>query len=242
MSTESAIETVRGLAVHVVRKPIKNLHLGVYPPDGRVRVAAPEGLSSDAVRVAVVRKLGWIRRQQARFRMQARESRREFVSGETYYYLGRRYLLRVVEKRARPGVRIAGRYLELTCRAGSTREQRAEILEAWYREQLKQVIPPLVADWQPKLGVEVADWRVRRMKTKWASCNPTTRRLWFNSELAKKPKSAIQYLVVHELLHLLHRRHDATFTALLDEHLPKWRSIRVELGRLPLTRDWWPED
>ena len=242
MSTESAIETVRGLPVHVVRKPIKNLHLGVYPPDGRVRVAAPEGLSDDAVRVAVVRKLGWIRRQQARFRAQARESRRDFVSGETHYYLGRRYLLRVMEARSRPRVRIAGRYLELTCRSGATREKRAEILDGWYREQLKQLVPPLVAAWQPKLGVEVADWRVRRMKTKWASCNPATRRLWFNSELAKKPKSAVEYLVVHELLHLLHRRHDAPFMALLDEHLPKWRSIRIELGQLPLTRDWWPED
>lgn len=242
MSTSTAIATIRGLPVKVVRKPIKNLHLGVYPPDGNVRVAAPEELSDDAVRVAVVRKLGWIRKQQSRFREQVREPIHEMVSGETHWYLGRRYLLRVVETTGRTGARTAGRHLELRCRPGASLQKRTAVLDTWYRGRLKELLPPLVAEWQPRLEVEVADWRIRRMKTKWASCNPRTQRLWFNTELAKKPRAAIEYVVVHELMHLAHRLHDARFTTAMDEHYPKWHSVRRELGQLPLTRDWWPED
>ncbi len=231
---------VNSIQVDVVRKDIKNLHLGVYPPHGRVRVAAPLTVSDDAVRLAVVGKLGWIKRQQAKFAAQPRQSRREMVSGESHYFLGQRYRLRIIEH---PG---AGRVLllnkatlELHVRPKTTAEQREQVLQQWYREQLKQLIPPLLEKWQPVLGVESADWGVKKMKTKWGACNIKARRIWLNLELAKKPVPCLEYIVVHELMHLLERRHNERFMALMDQHLPNWRVYRDELNQAPLGHERW---
>lgn len=239
MTIEARSLTVSGLRVGVVRKAIKNLHLGVYPPEGRVRVAAPLGMSEDAVRVAVVRKLGWIRRQQQSLRAQDRESAREVVSGESHYFLGRRYRLEVVDEGPvlvslrRRGV------LSLRVQAAWDRDRREQALYDWYRERLREMAAPLVAKWSRKLGVTVAFWGLKKMKTKWGSCITPSRRLWLNVELAKKPPECLEYLVVHELVHLLARKHDERFQALMDRHLPKWRHVRDVLNGEPLANEEW---
>lgn len=231
--------TVSNLAVNVVRKAIKNLHLGVYPPDGRVRVAAPLAVSDDAVRLAVIGKLGWIKRQRAKFHAQARDSAREMVDGESHYVQGRRYRLRVVPHGRSAKVELAGRRLVLYIRPEADTAQRERALQHWYREQLKAQIPPLLEKWQPVLGVEAAYWGVRKMKTKWGTCNAATGRLWFNLELAKKPNSCLEYLVVHELAHLRVRDHSDAFVSLLDQAIPQWRLRREELNRVPLGHEEW---
>lgn len=240
MTTEIRHLTVSGIKVEVVRKDIKNLHLGVYPPNGRVRVAAPLVVNDEAVRLAVIDKLGWIRRQQARFAEQPRQSRREMVNGESHYFLGQRYRLRVHEQDGPARVAVRGiASLDLFVRAGTSPEQREAVLLRWYREQLKALIPPLLEKWQPILSVQVAHWGIKKMKTKWGSCNPTSRRVWFNLELAKKPAQCLEYIVVHELVHLMERHHNERFTGLLDTHLPQWRPYREMLNVAPLGHKEW---
>lgn len=232
--------TVSDLVVDVVRKDIKNLHLAVYPPDGRVRVAAPLLVNDEAVRLAVISRLAWIRRQQGKFEKQERQSAREFVSGESHYYQGRRYLLNVVYRDSAPAVAVRNNTtLDLSVRPGSDTAQRERVLLAWYRRQLKQLIPPLVAKWEAIIGVEVAEWRVKQMKTRWGACNPDARRIWLNLELIKKPASCLEYIVVHEMVHLLERRHDEQFTAHMDKFLPQWRLVRDELNQAPLGHATW---
>jgi predicted metal-dependent hydrolase len=179
--------TVGGVRVQVFSKGIKNLHLGVYPPHGRVRVAASLRVSDDAVRLAVIGKLGWIKRQRARFEAQPRQSAREMISGESHYFLRRRYRLRVVERDDAPTVVVRNRIVELRLRPGKSASQREEVLERWYRQQLKQLIPPLLVKWQAVLGVQVSGWGIKKMKTRWGTCTVEVRRIWLNLELAKKP-------------------------------------------------------
>ncbi len=232
--------TVAGIKVEVVRKDIKNLHLGVYPPNGRVRVAAPLVVSDEAVRLAVIDKLGWIKRQRAKFAEQPRQSQREMVNGESHYFLGKRYRLRVHEQDAPARVAVRGiASLDLFVRAGTSAEQREAVLLRWHREQLKALIPPLLEKWQPILGVQVAAWGIKKMKTKWGSCNITARRIWLNLELAKKPVQCLEYIVVHELVHLLERHHNERFSALLDTHIPQWRQYREMLKKAPLAHEEW---
>lgn len=240
MATDTRRITVSGIAVEVVRKDIKNLHLGVYPPNGRVRVAAPLVVSDEAVRLAVIDKLAWIRRQKTKFAQQPRQSEREMVNGESHYFMGRRYRLRVHEEDAPARVALRGiASLDLFVRPGSSTEQREAALLRWHREQLKALIPPLLEKWQPALSVQVAAWGIKKMKTKWGSCNVDARRVWFNLELAKKPPQCLEYIVVHELVHLLERHHNERFTALMDGFLPTWRSARDELHRAPLGHEKW---
>jgi len=242
MNTERHNITVSGIRVEVIRKNIKNLHLGVYPPTGRVRVAAPMRVSNDAVRLAVIGKLAWIRRQKERFEHQPRESLREMVSGESHYYLGRRYRLQVVVADGPPGPAVRGQsILEMRVRPKSTAAARRRLLANWYREQLKELVPPLLAKWQRQLGVSVAGWGIRRMKTKWGTCNAKARRIWINLELAKKSVRSLEYVVMHELVHLIERHHNDAFMAICDEHLPQWRSLREELTCLPLAHEVWKE-
>jgi predicted metal-dependent hydrolase len=239
-TSRACILTVGGVRVSVVRKAIKNLHLGVYPPDGRVRVAAPLALSDAAVRVAVISRLRWIRRQQAAFKQQVRESEREMVSGESHYFLGRRYRLELIEASGTGRVELRNkRVMELHARPEHTREQREQLLHRWYRERLRELVPPLLEKWQATLGVRVAEWHVKKMKTKWGSCNARARRVWLNLELAKKPPECLEYLVVHELVHLRVRRHDDRFRGLMDLHLPKWGLVRKTLNSAPLAKDRW---
>lgn len=226
--------------MEIVRKDIKNLHLGVYPPDGRVRVAVPLTVNDDAVRLAVIGKFGWIKRQRARFQAQPRQSEREMVNGESHYYLGRRYRLRIVEASGPCRVEMRGKTIFSLCiRKETTTEQRTAALQQWHRQQMQPLIPPLVQKWEPRLGVQVAEWRIKRMKTKWGSCTPAARRIWLNLELIKKPPQCLEYIVVHEMMHLLEKRHNERFIALMDQHLPQWRALRNQLNAAPLSHESW---
>lgn len=240
MSTDQSQATVGGTEVTIVRKDIKNLHLAVYPPDGHVRIAVPSALTDEAVRAAIAGRLAWIRRQQSLFRRQARETAREMVSGETHWYAGRRYRLRVISGTGRARVTLPNKTtMELRCPPGTSVEGRRHILDLWYRRQLSVAIPALLDVWCPRVGVDRPIWGLRRMKTKWGSYSEATGRLWFNTELAKKPPRALEYVVVHELTHVAVRRHGDRFMALLDGHLPHWRLVRAELGSLPLGHEDW---
>lgn len=243
MSTETEHTiTVGGVRVHVVRKDIKNLHLGVYPPNGRVRVAAPLLVSDDAVRLAIIRRLGWIKTRRAHFENQERQSEREMLTGESHWFLGQRYRLRIVESDLIPSVAIRKKtVMEMWVRPGTPPERRREILTEWYRQELKSRVPALIEKWRAILGVKSAGWSVVRMKTKWGACNTDTGLIRLNLELIKKPERCIEYLVAHELTHLLERHHNDRFVAILDRHLPHWRSLRDELNRLPLGHEEWGE-
>jgi hypothetical protein len=235
MDTEFDILDVAGLEVQVVRKDIRNLHLGVYPPDGRIRIAVPQSMSDSAVRTAVVTRLSWIKRHQADFAGQARESAREMVTGESHWFLGRRYRLTVIEASGRPEVRLLNKSrLVLKCEAGTTTERRRAILEDWYRQRLRESADPLLRVWLEKLELRITDWQIRKMKTKWGSYSAKSGRVTLNLELAKKPRQCIDYIVLHELAHLLARRHGPEFKALLDTQMPRWRFVRAELGVLPI--------
>jgi len=232
--------TINDLVVDVVRKDIKNMHLAVYPPDGRVRVAAPLLVDDEAVRLAVISKLAWIKRQQALFQGQERQSAREYVYRESHYYWGNRYLLNVAYHDAPPQVVVRNKAtLDLFVRPGSDTAQRERVLLAWYRRQLKAAIPLLIAKWEPIIGVQVADWGVKRMKTKWGTCTIEARRIWLNLELVKKPPRCLEYITVHEMVHLLERLHNERFVAYMDEFMPQWRLFRDELNQAPLAHETW---
>lgn len=231
---------IRGLSIEVVRKDIKNLHVGVYPPNGRVRVAAPLRLKDDALRLAVISRLGWIHRKRTEFVNQDRESEREFVTGESHYLAGRRYLLRVIEEDSRPSVRVAtNKRIELRVRRGTDRTRRAVVLHQWYHAQLREQLPQLLAKWEAKAGVKVSEVRVRRMKTRWGTCTADAKRIWINLELAKKPRICLEYILVHEMVHLLERQHNNRFRRLMDSLMPSWRLHREVLNRAPLAHEDW---
>ena len=226
--------------MEVVRKDIKNLHVGVYPPNGRVRVAAPLRLDDDAVRVAVISRLGWIRRQQAEFEEQDRQSQREFVTGESHYFEGRRYRLDVIEFAGRPMVRLPNNTtMSLRVRPSSDRDAREAVLHQWYRGQLRGRLPALLAKWEPKVGVRVHEVRIKKMKTRWGSCNKDARRIWLNLELVKKQASCLEYIVVHEMVHIIERSHNDRFWDLMDSHMPQWRLHKDELNHAPLAHEDW---
>jgi predicted metal-dependent hydrolase len=240
MSTNNLTIVVSGIPVQVVRKDIKNLHVGVYPPNGRVRVASPVRLSDETIRLAVVTRLGWIRRQQKGFQQQERQSAREMVSGESHYVQGRRYRLEVVEAEGPCGVRLRGnRRLELKVRPGASREERERTLNKWYRGFLRDRLSGLISQWESHVGVQVADWGIRKMKTRWGTCNQTARRIWINLELAKKSVPCLEFIVVHELVHILERHHNDCFRAHMDRLLPHWLATRDELNRAPLGQERW---
>ena len=229
-----------GIAVEVVRKAIKNLHLGVYPPHGRVRVAAPLAVSDDAVRLAVISRLGWIKRQREKFETQPRQSQREMVRGESHYFLGRRYRLNVIEHGGAGKVVLRSKaVMDLCVRPGSGADQREKVFHRWYRAQLKALVPPLLEKWQREVGVAAADWGIRKMKTKWGACSVSARRIWINLEMAKKPPECLEYIIVHELVHLLERHHSDRFTARMDAFMPQWRLIRKKLNAGPLGHESW---
>ena len=231
---------VQGIAVEVVRKDIKNLHIAVYPPSGRVRVAAPLAFDDTAVRMAVISRLGWIRRQQAAFTKQDRQSQREFVTGESHYFSGRRYRLDVVEQDCRPRVWLPNNTkIALSVRPGSDRATRETIIHRWYRQHLRSQLPPLLEKWEAKLDVSVNEVRIKKMKTLWGSCNVDAKRIWLNLELAKKPSACLVYILVHEMVHLLEREHNDRFRELMDKFLPQWRTYRDTLNRAPLAYEDW---
>lgn len=231
---------VSGIPVQVVRKPIKNLHLGVYPPDGRVRVAAPLHVTDDNVRLAVISRLKWIKTQQASFQSQPRQSERELVTGESHYFFGQRYRLEVIERQGRHEVQIKNNNtLQLFVNPGTTKINRALVLNEWYRQQLKNRIPKLLSQWEPIIGKQVSDWGIKKMKTKWGSCNISQGRIWLNLELAKKPVDCLEYVLVHELVHLLERNHSKEFKVHMDRFLPRWQQYRNTLKCEPLKDETW---
>ena len=239
MSTASAYMTIRGIDIDVIYKDIKNLHIGVYPPMGRVRVAAPTKLDDDNVRLAVIQRLPWIKRQRAEMQAAERQSEREMITGESHYVWGVRLRLKVIERPGRAHLEVDGGKLLLYVPAEASSARRRQLLDGWYREQLRTAIPELIANWEPILGVSVPRWSIRRMKTKWGSCNRESGHIWFNVELAKKHPDSLEYIVVHEMTHHLERNHGERFTQLMDSFLPTWRSRRDKLNAAPLAKENW---
>jgi len=231
--------TVSNIKIDVVKKDIKNLHLAVYPPTGRVRIAAPLQTNDEAIRLFAVSKIGWIRRHQRTFEAQERETTKEFVSGESHYFNGRRYLLKVIEHDALPKVELCHRKIELYVRTGSTTKQRATVLNNWFREQLKNQIPELIGKWERTMNVKLNDWQVKQMKTKWGTCNIEAKRIWLNLDLAKKPTRCLEYIIVHEMVHLLETHHNDNFVAYMDKFFPQWKSCKKELNNLPVSHSDW---
>ncbi len=240
MNTNKQNLSINNIEVQVVRKDIKNLHLAVYPPDGRVRVAVPQHISDDNVRLAVISKLGWIRKQQASFQAQARQSQRKMVSGESHYFWGRRYRLEVIPRYGRHEVVVKNSaWLSLYVSPTTSTANRQRVLNEWYRAELKKRIPALITKWQPIIDQPVAGWGIKKMKTKWGSCNIEAGRIWLNLELAKKPPPCLEYILVHELVHLLERQHNDTFRLYMDRFLPNWRLNRDVLNSAPLAHEAW---
>ncbi|HEV7667331.1 MAG TPA: SprT family zinc-dependent metalloprotease [Thermoanaerobaculia bacterium] len=227
------------ITLDVVRKDIKNVHLSVYPPAGRVKIAAPLRMSLDTIRLFAIAKLGWIKQQQKILRAQERESPREFLDRESHYVWGRRYLLRLVEEEGAPRVELHPSRLVLRVRPGTAPSAREAVVSAWYRQLLKVEVPTLITTWEPRLGVAVEKFYVQRMKTRWGSCNVTARTIRLNTELAKKPRECLEYIVVHEMVHLLERNHGPRFVALMNRFSPNWRSTRDLLNGLPARHEQW---
>ena len=227
------------IAVDVVFKDIKNVHLGVYPPAGRVRISAPKRMSLDNIRVFAISKLAWIKQQQNKLREQVRETPREYLDRESHYVWGKRYLLKVVEADGTPEVELKHSRMLLRVRPGTNEEKMQDIVDQWYREQIKAVAPPLIAKWEALMGVTVDRVFVQKMKTKWGSCNPGKRHIRLNTDLAKKPRECLEYIVVHELAHLLEPTHNSRFIALMDRYMPSWPVRRDQLNELPVSHEDW---
>lgn len=228
------------LSIDVVRKDIKNMHLAVYPPTGRVRIAAPLRINDEAVRLFAISKISWIRKNQRNFVAQDRQTPRQYKERESHYFQGKRYLLRIIEQDSPPKVIFKTKtYIDLYVRPNTAIEQRQAIINEWYRAELKKLIQPIVDKWQSRIGVTVDDWQVKQMKTKWGTCNIEKKRIWINLELAKKPVNCLEYIVVHEMIHLLERHHNDRFLALMESFLPQWKFYKEELNRFPVSHGEW---
>lgn len=227
------------IAIEVVKKDIKNIHLSVYPPAGRVRISAPKRMTLDTIRVFIISKLGWIKKQQQKLQEQVRETPREYLDRESHYLWGKRYLFKVEEKDATAYVSLHHNQMVLHIRPDTGDERKQAILAEWYRDQLKEVIPALIAKWEPLMGVKVEKFFVQRMKTRWGSCNYRSNNIRLNTELAKKQPECLEYVVVHEMAHLLEPSHNSRFIALMDQFMQSWRNHREELNRSPLGHEEW---
>lgn len=234
-----SIIQVGEVPITVTLKDVRNVHLSVHPPDGRVTLVAPVSTRLDVARAYAISKLGWIRDRQQQFLNQVRETPRQFIGRESHYLWGRRYLLSVVYKDTKPSVTLDHKRITIVVRPGSDASKRAEVFHQWHKSLLHEVVPPLIQKWQAKMGVEVAEYFLQRMKTKWGSCNHQAKHIRLNTELVKKPKDLLEYVVVHELAHLLEPTHNNRFVAILDKHYPTWREVRTELNELPLTGETW---
>jgi predicted metal-dependent hydrolase len=227
------------LEIQVTRKAIKNVHLSVHPPDGRVTLVAPSATRLDVARAYAISKLGWIRQQQEKLRAQARETQRKFIERESHHIWGRRYLMTIKHADAKPLVRLDHKRITLTVRPGADAKKRAEVIHEWHKSLLHEVVPTIIKKWQPKLKVHVVSYFLQRMKTKWGSCNHRAGHIRLNTELVKKPKDLLEYVIVHEMVHLLAPTHSERFVAILQEHYPSWREARAELNELPLSAENW---
>jgi len=227
------------IEIAVELKDIKNIHLSVHPPHGKVTIAAPELMHLDTIRVFAFNKLQWIRKQQQAFHDQPREPIREYLPKESHYYLGKRYLLKVLETDDKPQVILKHDTIELHTRPSASYDKKKTLMEEWYRSQLKEILPDLITKWEAIIQVKSESFSIRKMKTKWGSCNTDKKTILLNLELAKKPLECIEFIVVHELVHLQERKHNDNFVALMDKHLPKWRHIREQLNELPFSYVEW---
>ena len=232
--------TVSNITVDVVRKDIKNMHLAVYPPTGRVRIAAPLRVDEDAVRLFAISKLGWIKRHQKKFENQERISPREYKERESHYFQGRRYLLRIKDTDGIGFVDLKGKtYLDLYIRKNASFDNKQRVINEWYRKELKNILPEMIEHWEKRIDVKVNFWGVKQMKTKWGSCNIKKKRIWLNLELAKKPIHCLEYILAHEMIHLLERNHNGRFKNYMDNYLPSWKQIKDELNRMPVSHANW---
>lgn len=239
VTTENFTLKLNELDIEIVQKNIKHVHLSVYPPDGRVKVSAPLGMAPDTLRVFVISKLAWIKKQQSKLRAQPREAPREYLDRESHYVWGKRYLLKIEEAEAPPRIELKHNKLVLSVRPGTNPTRKQAILEAWYRDNLRQAVPALIEKWQSRMGVSVTRFYVQSMKTKWGSCSVHSGSIRLNTELAKKPRACLEYIVVHEMTHLLEPTHNSRFIGLMDRFMPKWRFYRDELNRLPVRHEEW---
>ena len=232
--------TIRNIEIDVVRKDIMNIHLAVYPPTGRVRIAAPLRVNEDTIRLFAISKLAWIKRQQRRFEGQERISQREYKNRESHYFQGQRYLLNIIETDAPPKVVVKNKtYIDLYLRLETPIAKRHEIMKEWYRKELKKIIPALIEKWEKRMNLRVNQWQVKLMKTKWGSCNIEKKRIWLNLELVKKPIYCLEYIIVHEIVHLLERHHNDKFLYYMAAYLPNWKKLKKELNKLPVSHaDW----
>jgi predicted metal-dependent hydrolase len=230
---------IGSLTIELTKKDVKHVHLSVHPPEGRLTLVAPSATRTEVARAYAISKLGWIRAQQSKLRGQARETPRAFVERESHYLWGRRHMLTVRHAGQPPSVKLDHKRITLTVRPGATRTKRAEVLHEWHKRQLHAVVPALIAKWEPRLGVQVADYFLQRMKTKWGSCNHRARHIRLNTELVKKPKDLLEYVIVHEMAHLREPTHSERFIELLDQHYQGWREARAELNELPLASAAW---
>ena len=227
------------IAVEVVKKDIKNIHLSVHPPAGRVRISAPLRMNLETIRVFAISKLGWIKQHQKKLREQERETPREYLDRESHYVWEKRYLLEVIEADAAPGVELKHSKMLLRVRPGTSEDKKQAIVDKWYRAQIKKAVPSLIAKWEPLMGVKVERFFVQKMKTKWGSCNLDSKSIRLNTDLAKKPQECLEYIVLHEMVHLLVRDHGDRFTTLMDRNLPSWRLVRQTLNEAPLAHTNW---
>ncbi len=224
---------LENISIEVEQKDVKNIHLSVYPPDGKVRITAPSQMDMDTIRVFAISKFQWIKDQKKALLSQERESEREFLDEESHYFFGKRFLLKIHEIDAAPKVELDHKHIHLHIRPNTNLEKKRTIIDEWYRAELKKITPKLIAKWEKKVGVKSNEFGIKKMRTKWGTCNTRAKRIWLNLELAKKPKECVEYIIVHELVHLLERSHNPRFVKLLDQNMPKWRFHRDELNRLP---------
>jgi len=232
--------TISNIKIDIIHKDIKNVHLAVYPPNGRVRIAAPHSVSDDALKLFAVSKLGWIRRRQRDFKNQERQTQREYKNRESHYFFGKRYLINVIEHNAPPQVVIRNKtYIDIHIRKGSNAEQIKSFMNEWYRQQLKNIVPKYIKKWEKIIGVSVGSFGIKQMKTKWGSCNIEAKRIWINLELSKKPLRCLEYIIVHEMVHLLERHHNERFLEYMNKYIPQWKTYKKELNRFPISHPIW---
>lgn len=232
--------SISNLTIDIVRKNIKNMHLAVYPPNGRIRLSAPEKTDSEMMRLFAISKIGWIKKHIKNFEAQPRETLREYISGESHYFQGKRYILKVIERKGYNKVEIKGtKNINLYVRPNTSKEDKAIILKEWYRAEMKKQIPELISKWESIIGVKANDWAIKQMRTKWGTCNIEAKRIWLNLELSKKPIYCLEYIIVHELIHLLERNHNDRFVSYMNQFMPKWRIYKEELNKLPVAHNDW---
>ena len=231
---------VSSILVDVIKKDIKNIHLAVYPPSGRVRIAVPLKTSDESVRLFIISKISWIKKQKTKFENTERQSERNYVTRESHYFQGKRYLLNVIEHDGPAKVEIRNKkFIDIYVKKGSTISRRERLLTEWYRKQLKEQVPVLLKKWEKVVGVKTEDWGIKQMKTKWGTCNIRAKRIWLNLELIKKPEHFLEYIIVHELVHLLERNHNERFISYMDNFLPPWRSYKKQLNQFILPHSSW---